>query len=213
MAIALPIPNLQNQHILLQGVSWQTYQALLHDLGNHRISKLAYDHGSLEIMMPSDLHEILNRLLALMITTLTDELGMGIKNYGSTALDREDLAQGVEPDSCFYIQNVSRVLGRRTLNLEIDPAPDLTIEVDITSSSQRRFGIYLQLAIPEVWRYTNQRGLIIYQLQGESYEECAFSPTFPIVSGARSTQFLQFIETEDDNQVIRALRDWIRTET
>ena len=72
--------------------------------------------------MPSELHEIINRLLELIITALTDELRMKIKGYGSITLDREDLARGVEPDSCFYIQNVERILGRK-LDISTDPSP------------------------------------------------------------------------------------------
>ena len=72
--------------------------------------------------MPSELHEIINRLLELIITALTDELRMKIKGYGSITLDREDLARGVEPDSCFYIQNVERILGRK-LDISTDPPP------------------------------------------------------------------------------------------
>ncbi len=198
-----------SQHVVLKDVSWQTYQALLHDLGQHRSSRLTYDQGVLEIVMPSELHEIINRLLALIVTALTDELGMKIKGYGSTTLDREDLSRGVEPDSCFYIQNVDRVLGRR-LNIAVDPPPDLAIEVDISSSSQRRFGIYRQLQVPEVWRYTEQRGVVIYQFQDDEYVECEFSPTFPMISGAVLMPFLERAETEDDNTVIRALRQWLR---
>lgn len=200
-----------DRQVILEGVTWQTYQALLKDLGDHRASRLAYDRGILEITVPSDIHEIINRLLALMATALTDELGMKIKGYGSTTLDREDLQQGIEPDSCFYIQNVDHILGRK-LNIETDPPPDLAIEVDITSSSQRRFGIYLQLKIPELWRYTERRGMIIYQLQNGEYVECEFSPAFPMVSGAVLMQFLQLAQTEDDNGIIRALRQWIRNQ-
>lgn len=195
--------------VVLEGVTWQTYQALLKDLGDHRASRLAYDQGILEIKVPSDIHESINRLLALIATALTDELGMKIKGYGSTTLNREDLQKGIEPDSCFYIQNVDRILGRK-LNFETDPPPDLAIEVDITSSSQRRFGIYLQLKIPEVWRYTEERGVIIYQLQNSEYIECEFSPTFAMVSGAVLIQFLQMAQMEDDNGIIRALRQWMR---
>ena len=134
---------------------------------------------------------------------------MRLRGYGSTTLNREDIQRGIEPDSCFYIQNVDRILGRK-LNFETDPPPDLAIEVDITSSSRRRFGIYLQLKILEVWRYTEQRGVIIYQLQNGEYVECEFSPTFPMLSGAVLMQFLQMAQTEDDNGIIRALRQWIR---
>lgn len=149
-----------DRQVILEGVTWQTYQALLKDLGDHRASRLAYDRGILEITVPSDIHEIINRLLALMATALTDELGMKIKGYGSTTLDREDLQRGIEPDSCFYIQNVDRILGRQ-LNIETDPPPDLAIEVDITSSSQRRFGI--------IFAAKNSRTLAVYRATRNDY--------------------------------------------
>jgi Uma2 family endonuclease len=146
-----------------------------------------------------------------MVTALTEELDLKIKAYGSTTLDREDLEQGVEPDSCYYIQNAERIQIRQ-LDLQTDPPPDLAIEVDITSSSRRRFGIYLQLQIPEVWRYTQRQGISIYQLEKGQYVECEFSPTFPMISPGKLIEFLQLAETEDDNSVIRALRKWMRTQ-
>jgi Uma2 family endonuclease len=210
MSITQTPSTQQTQHILLEGVTWETYQALLKDLGNHRSSRLAYDQGILEIIMPSDFHEMINRLLEAIVRALTEELGMKIKGYGSTTLDREDLARGVEPDSCFYIQNVDQIIGKK-LDIPSDPPPDLAIEVDVTSSSRRRLGIDLQLQIPEVWRYTEQQGLVIYQLQAGEYQECEFSPTFPMILGKVLQPFLQQANSEDDNAVIRALRQWLRT--
>jgi Uma2 family endonuclease len=210
MSITQTPSTQQTQHILLEGVTWETYQALLKDFGNHRSSRLAYNQGILEIIMPSDFHEMINRLLEAIVRALTEELGMKIKGYGSTTLDREDLARGVEPDSCFYIQNVDQIIGKK-LDIPSDPPPDLAIEVDVTSSSRRRLGIDLQLQIPEVWRYTEQQGLVIYQLQAGEYQECEFSPTFPMISGKVLQPFLQQANSEDDNAVIRALRQWLRT--
>jgi len=197
--------NQITQQIALNGVSWQTYQALLNDLGDHRSSRLVYEQGILEIIMPSELHEIINRLLDRIVTALTEELDMKIRAYGSTTLEREDLLRGVEPDSCYYIQSVEQLRAKK-LNLQTDPPPDLAIEVDITSSSKRRFGVYQQLQIPEVWRYTRSQGITIYQFCSGEYQEREFSPTFPMISGAVLAQFLQRSDTEDDNGVIRALR-------
>jgi len=209
VAIALiPFSRQQTHHILLEGVTWATYQALLQDLGEHRASRFAYEGGMLEIIMPSDINEFINRILEAIVRALTEELNLQLRGYGSTTLDLEDLAQGVEPDSCFYIQSVNRIIGKK-LNIQTDPPPDLVIEVDIASSSKRRSGIYLRLGIPEVWRYTQQRGVVIYQLQNGEYAECEFSPTFSMISGAVLGQFLQRAETEDDNSVIRALRQWL----
>jgi Uma2 family endonuclease len=204
--------NQITQQIALNGVSWQTYQALLNDLGDHRSSRLVYDQEILEIIMPSELHEIINRLLDRIVTALTEELDLKIRAYGSTTLEREDLLRGVEPDSCYYIQSVEQLRAKK-LNLQTDPPPDLAIEVDITSSSKRRFGVYQQLQIPEVWRYTRSHGVTIYQFCNGEYQEREFSPTFPMISGAVLLQFLQLSDTEDDNQVIRALRRSLKTQT
>ena len=203
--------NQSTQQVTLNGVSWQTYQALLNDLGDHRSSRLVYDQGILEIIMPSELHEIINRLLDRIVTALTEELGMKIRAYGSTTLEREDLVRGVEPDSCYYIQSVEQLRAKK-LNLQTDPPPDLAIEVDITSSSKRRFGLCQQLQIPELWRYTRSQGITIYQFCDGKYQEREFSPTFPMISGAVLAQFLQLSGTEDDNEVIRALRRSLKTQ-
>lgn len=207
----LQVDNLQGkvtQKVVLENVSWQTYQALLADLGDHRASRLTYDEGTLEIKMPSKLHEIINRLLELIITALVEELGLSIKGYGSTTLDREDLQKGVEPDSCFFIQNADRLQGLDP-ELPEDLPPDLAVEVDITSSSTRRMGIYQQLQVPEVWRYTKQ-GITISRWSDGGYVECEFSPTFPMISAAILAEFLQQRQTTDDIGVVRYVRAWIR---
>jgi len=203
----------QTQYVVLDGITWQTYQAIQKDLGEHRSARLAYSQGVLEIIMPSQLHEFISRILEAIVRTLAEEFNQRLRGYGSTTLNREEMVQGVEPDSCFYIQNVERILGRRQIDLNTDPPPDLAIEVDITSSSRRRFGIYLQLSIPEVWRYTERQGVTIYQLQDNRYVECEFSPTFPTISGAVLQQFLQLAATEDDIGVVRAVRQWIRLQS
>ncbi|NJN21878.1 MAG: Uma2 family endonuclease, partial [Leptolyngbya sp. RL_3_1] len=125
------------QTIRLSNVSWPTYRALLMEMGDHRATRIAYNQGVMSLKRPSKLHEIINRLLARIITTLTEELGLEVVNVGSMTLEREDLEKGAEPDTGFYIQNAAQLDG---LDPEI-PAnlpPDLVIEVDITSPSTQR---------------------------------------------------------------------------
>lgn len=196
------------QRIVLQGVSWQTYKALLAELGDHRASRLAYDGEFLEISMPSDRHETNTKLLERMIESVTEELEIPTKGFRSTTLNREDLQKGAEPDSCYYIQNVDRIQGR-TVDLSSDPPPDLVLEVDITNPSTRKLPIYRELGVPEIWRYTRQ-GVQIFHLQAGNYQPCEFSPTFPMISGAILNQFLQQAEAQDDTTLIRSWRKWIR---
>ena len=49
--------------ILLHGVRWSTYEALLEDLEGHRL-RLTYDRGRLEIMTLSTPHEWSKKILA-----------------------------------------------------------------------------------------------------------------------------------------------------
>lgn len=199
---------LQLPFVTLHNVTWQTYQALLSDMGEHRSARLAYDHGTLEIKMPSKLHELLNRLLERIIVTLTEELEMEVLSFGSTTFDNEELKQGVEPDSCFYIQNASRV------NPEDDSPPqdfppDLVVEVDITSSSKSRLNIYRVMGVAEVWRYKHNE-LVILQLQEGKYVECESSSVFPILSSNVLNGFLnQGKRSSNHNNLIRELRLWL----
>lgn len=193
--------------VVLHNVSWQTYQALLADMGEHRATRLAYDRGILEIKMPSKLHELINRLLERIITTLTEELGMNVLPLGSTTFNREP--QGVEPDSCFYIQNSDRV-NPEDNEPPLDLPPDLVVEVDITSSSQSRLNIYRIMGVPEIWRY-NRQGFAILQLREGEYVECESSLTFPIISAQFLTALIeQGKQANNQNAVIRELRKYLR---
>jgi Uma2 family endonuclease len=40
------------QWLLLQDVTWQEVETILEELGDHRSARLAYDNGTLEMMMP-----------------------------------------------------------------------------------------------------------------------------------------------------------------
>lgn len=203
-----PSPEKTTQRVVLSNISWQTYENLLAEAGDKRSSRFSYSQGVLEIIMPSDLHETINCLLKQFVTTLSDELKLKRKGFGSTTLNREELKQGAEPDSCFYIQNVDRIRGRK-INLSIDAPPDLIMEVDLTSPSTNRFTIYKNLGVPEIWRYLGET-VQFFQLQNGEYASSEYSGAFPIVSSGIINQFLQMAETEDDTTIIEAFRVWVR---
>lgn len=51
-------------------------------------------------------------------------------------------AKGAEPDTCFYVQNAMRIIGKRSLDFTTDPPPDIVVEIDVTDASQHKFPIY-----------------------------------------------------------------------
>lgn len=43
---------LPGHRVILHDVSWQEFEAILEELGDHRAARLAYNQGNLEIRMP-----------------------------------------------------------------------------------------------------------------------------------------------------------------
>src|SRR5437899_11268459 len=88
---ASPTPNLAT--VLLHGISWETYQMLLRDIGDQRIL-ISFNNGDLEIMAPSPYHEHYKRIIGRLIETLTMALRIRILSVGNTTFKRKDLEKG-----------------------------------------------------------------------------------------------------------------------
>src|SRR4051794_33080214 len=123
--VAPPIQNVQRR-VVLNGVSWSTYQSLLAEVGDRPI-RLTFNQGRLEIMSPSFLHERVKTIIRHLIEVYAEAMEIHIEGAGSTTFDREDLQKGLEPDECYYIAHADAVIGKRDLDLTIDPPPDLAI--------------------------------------------------------------------------------------
>ena len=166
--------------ILLEGVSWETYERLLVETGESRNQRFAYDSGILEVMVPLPDHEEPTRLFDDFVAVFVDALGMELRKLGSLTMKRPEQRKGLEPDCCFYIQNEAAVRGLRKLDFDIYPPPDLVVEVDNSSGSLDKFPIYVALKVPEIWRL-REGVLKIHLLNGEQtgYEESEQSLAFP----------------------------------
>ena len=204
------IPS-QSSGILLTNISWKTYESLLNELTQQGGIRLTYDRGNLEIMTPSAPHEGSKKILGRFVESVSEELNVEIRSLGSLTCRREDLARGLEPDQCYYIQNENVVWDKQQIDLNQDPPPDLVVEIDVTSSSIDRLSLYASLGVPEVWRYDGNR-LIIYQLEAQEYIERDVSPTFPFLSQIEMLRFLELRRTTKENALIRLFREWVRSQ-
>ncbi|MGK7874352.1 MAG: Uma2 family endonuclease [Xenococcaceae cyanobacterium] len=197
--------------VLLSNISWETYEALVTDLEAQPGTKLTYDRGLLEIMTPLIPHESNKKLLGRLIEAATEELEIEIRSLGSLTCKRKDLARGLEPDQCYYIENEPIVRGIQEIDFTQDPPPDLAIEIDITSSSINPMDIYANLGVPELWRYDGN-SLKIYSLEGETYQEQSCSQTFPQLLPAEILRFLELSKTMGETSLIRSFRQWVRSQ-
>src|SRR5437868_4979118 len=172
------------------GVSWDTYLQVLEELGDDGNVRLTFNRGVLEIMSPKRLHEQVTRLVDMVVTLLAFELGVNVDNCGALTLRVEAAQRGGEPDSCFYVVNEAAVRGVENIDLQIHPPPDVVLEVDITSPSLDKFGLYLAARVPEVWRYDGAR-TSFHVLAGERYTDASHSRCFPHLTAAMLEQYVK----------------------
>jgi Uma2 family endonuclease len=198
----------QEQRVVLRRISWETYERLLADQVDASSPRFTYDQGELEIMSPSAAHEQLSWALAAVAEIAAEEWEVEFENAGSTTFRRRDLEQGLEPDSCFYLQNAERIRWKQEIDLQIDLPPDLVIEIEITSPAISKLPIYARLGVPEIWLYNGS--VKILRLAGDRYEEARESSVLPPLSDDVLLQLVDQKKTLTTLAWRRVARDWAR---
>ncbi|WP_416670523.1 Uma2 family endonuclease [Egbenema bharatensis] len=197
--------------VVLYGISWQQFENLLTDLGDHRAARVAYDRGTLEIMTPLPEHEYFKETIGDAVKDMAETLELNYECYGSTTWRRELKQAGVEPDNCFYFQNEALVRGQLDFDLNQDPPPDLALEIDITSKSLNRFPIYIRLGVPELWCY-DDGALKIYHLNQDRYEEAERSLAFPMLNVRELPQLIEAHRSAGKLAFRRSVRAWVKAQ-
>ncbi|PZO37292.1 MAG: Uma2 family endonuclease [Pseudanabaena frigida] len=152
-AVVEKLRPLSENRVLLHGVSWETFECLLADVGDRRSTLFHYINGTLEILSSLSLHEGSNRFTEALIGVFVEELEIDMRRLGSLLMKIPELKVGGEPDSCYYIKNEFAIRAQENVVVGQDPPPDLVLEVDITNPSDLYLPIYALLGVPEVWRY------------------------------------------------------------
>ncbi len=151
-------------------------------------------------------------LIVDLLKILLEELDLPWESLGSPTFKKQSMKAGIEPDDCFYIKNCQAMIGKKRLDLEIDPPPDLAIEVDLTSPTQ--ISAYEALGVPEIWRYKNSK-LAIFVLAEGQYIESSISLNFPglqVLEGisrllGRSTEILM---SESRKEFRKEVQQWLQ---
>jgi Uma2 family endonuclease len=193
----------------LQNVGWDEYEHLLTQMDDYPGHRLSYDCGRLTVMSPSTEHEEYKDSIYSLVRVMSLELGVTLETRGAATFKSKLLKKGLEPDACFYVQNAARIIGKRRIILDVDPPPDVVVEVDTTNESLPKFPIYVALGVPEIWRYDGQR-THFYKLAGEEYEVIQNSLAFPNFTTEDLTQYMEQSKTEGQTAALTALIKMIR---
>lgn len=190
-------------------VSWEDYEQLLADLGDGYHVRVSYNCGRLEIMSPLPEHEEFADVVLGIVREIARELGVKLETRGSMTIRSAWQVSGAEPDTCFYVQNAGRIIGKRSLDFTTDPPPDIVVEIDITNASQSKFPIYAALGVPEIWRYDGSQASF-YHLIGAQYVEASHSRAFSFLTSTVLAQFIEQSKTAGQDAALDATRAWVR---
>jgi len=195
--------------LILRDLKWEDYLAIAESLA-HRRFRISYSDNEMEILSHSFVHEVWAALLDDLLTVLVAEFDFPMIGLRSTTWTREDLEMAVEPDNCYYLTNAPRILGKTSIDLSVDPPPDLCIELEIGHCSEKKLAIYAAMGVPEVWRCDTEK-TTAHQLTADGeYEVTPHSRYFPQMP---MNEFVRFINMRDrlfDNQIVEAFRAWVR---
>ncbi len=205
--IISPPPEVREERVVLNHVSWDTYERLLADHLDASSPRFTYDQGVLEIMTLSSGHEGFTEVMAAMAELVAEERGVEFMNLGSTTFRRRDLKRGLEPDKCFYLQNVERIRGKKEIDLLVDPPPDLVIEVEITRRAVSKLPIYASFGVPEIW-LSDGRGVSILRLAAGEYKSSEQSEVLPPLTESVLSDFLEQSKTLTTLAWRKMVRNW-----
>lgn len=155
--------------------SWQDYCRLRDNRGDGSIPRLRYRHGEILLMSPLPRHGREAHLISRIVEIILESQDRNYEAFTPITMELPEVG-GIEPDYCFYINNWQAVIGKDRINWQIDPPPDLVIEIDVTSFTSATD--FLPYNVPEVWLFKNNQ-LIIHQLQASQYQVSEHSYYFP----------------------------------
>lgn len=158
--------------------SWTDFCQLRDSRGDGSIPRLKYHDGEILLMSPLPRHGREAHLISRIVETLLDSQGRNYEAFTPITMELPEVS-GIEPDYCFYIDNWQAIVGKDRIDWQVDPAPDLAIEIDVTSYTSELD--FLPYNVPEVWLFKNYR-LTIYQLADGQYAIGNHSRYFPDLS-------------------------------
>ena len=188
----------------LKGVEWGTYVALS-DQRRGSVPRMTYDNGVLEMMAPKREHENIGCLIGRLVETYSEVKNIEIISVASVTVKRSDLSKAFEADESYYVHNAGRLLSKRELDFSTDPAPDLVVEVEMTSSAINKLQLFAAMGVLEVWRHDGHR-LQMYELCDGVYRQITSSLQLPGLDATQVNEVLSQRNTTGETKLIQSFR-------
>jgi Uma2 family endonuclease len=155
--------------------TWSDYCAIRESRGDGSVPRIKFRNSEILLMSPLLRHGREAHQLAGIVAALLESQEQNYEAFTPITMDSPG-ESGIEPDYCFYIDNWQAVAGKDRIDWQVDPPPDLAIEIDVTSYTAPED--FLPYKVPEIWIFKHS-GLKIYRLIEAAYIQQDASSHFP----------------------------------
>jgi Uma2 family endonuclease len=198
-----------DQRVVLRGVGWEGYRALLRARGERPRPRIVYLDGDLYLMSPAFAHEHLKKRLGHFVMEVVVGLGIPCVTAGETTFRRRRKRVGVEGDETFYLANAARIVGTGNLHLRRDPPPDLAVEVVNTLDADAAVEVWRRFGVPEVWVCEADALHVLALRPNGDYVETGTSVAFPFLKAAEVFEWVSRPQTGNETAWVTELRRWV----
>lgn len=198
-----------DQRVAIRFTDWDGFESLLEIRGDRSAPRVIYLEGTIHLSSPCFLHERLRARFGWLITSLVMEFHLPCLTTGGTTFRRRDKEAAVEPNLSYYIANEKPMRGKSDIDLNVDPPPDLAIEVAWTHDNFEAIEVHRLLGIPEVWDWEKNRFRILQLDQNGEYAAVEQSLAFPILAASEVETWVWKNIGENETAWAMDLQSWI----
>ena len=193
---------------LLRGVGWDGYEALLEWFGDDAPRMTCLD-GDVEFMSPEYEHGKYDYLVGYMIGHIGDVFDIRVESFIALRLRKRSKKRGLEPDGCYYFANADRVRAGEKVDLDVDPPPDLCVEIEITNALLPKLKVYAGIGVPEIWRFDGEALTVLLLDPDGNYVASGRSASLPFVPIGELQRFLLEYKQGQETAWRRRFRTWV----
>jgi Uma2 family endonuclease len=192
-------PWLEDQRIVIHGVTWDQYETVRAALDHKAGLRMTYLEGALEIMSPGYRHEMVKSLVGRLVELYALEMDIDLSGYGSMTFRKKALERALEPDECWTMGDMPAE--------EEKKRPAIAFEVVVTGGGLDKLDAYRGLGVPEVWFWEKGR-FSLHRLGRRGYETITRSRFLPGLDFRLIESLIEKGGTQ--TEVVRAFRDILR---
>jgi Uma2 family endonuclease len=196
----------------MSGIRWDAYVTICDALDEHNGVRLVYLDGRLVLMGKSRQHDWYAERLGELVKAVARGLALAWEDAGQATYRRQNMHAGLEGDKTYYLGgNAELMRGPQDIDLDIQPAPDLAIEVEVSHAADAALLAWERLGASEVWLFRPKRWEIQFRVRtAAGLVESEQSDVFPVLKPADVLSQMELAKNLGADRWNDQLEDWVR---